>query len=48
MPYVCCCTAYTEPVFEEQALKAGMDKFLPKPIQIKQIEEILKTVKLLK
>ena len=31
-PFVCCCTAYTEPVFEQQALQAGMDRFLAKPI----------------
>jgi len=29
-PYICCCTAYTNKSFREEALKSGMDDFYVK------------------
>ena len=31
-PYICCCTAYCDAAFKRQALSAGMDNFLTKPV----------------
>ena len=41
MPYVCCCSAYTEKVFEEQAYRVGMDNFIEKPLEDAQVRELL-------
>ena len=32
IPYICCCTAYTDVEFKKTALAAGMNHFLNKPI----------------
>ena len=40
-PYICCCTAYVEAVFEKRALDAGMDHFLVKPIGKNEVQKIL-------
>ena len=32
IPYICCCTAYTEASFQVRARQAGMDQFLSKPV----------------
>ena len=31
-PYICCVTAYNEPTFKKEAIAAGMDYFLVKPV----------------
>ena len=41
VPYICCCTAYAEASFKRQALAAGMDHFLTKPIHAQELDEIL-------
>ena len=41
VPYICCCTAYAEASFKRQALSAGMDHFLTKPINSVELDEIL-------
>ena len=41
LPYICCCTAYAEASFKRQALAAGMDNFLNKPISAAELDEIL-------
>ena len=40
-PYLCCVTAYASPGFENQALEAGMDRFLTKPLSDQTIRDIL-------
>ena len=44
MPFLCCCTAYAEATFKRQALQAGMDQFLTKPIKLSELNEILKNL----
>ena len=41
VPYICCCKAYAEASFKRQALAAGMDHFLTKPIHAQELDEIL-------
>ena len=41
LPYICCCTAYAEASFKRQAMAAGMDNFLNKPISAAELDEIL-------
>ena len=40
-PYMCCCTAYSDQVFKQKALMAGMKKFMTKPVSSELIEEVL-------
>ena len=42
IPYICCCTAYTETSFKQKAIAAGMDHFLIKPVKSSELAEILK------
>ena len=37
-PYICCCTAYAEASFKANALLAGMDFFLSKPVTAEDLE----------
>ena len=37
-PYICCCTAYSEPTFRANAFLAGMDFFLSKPVTAEDLE----------
>lgn len=41
VPFICCCTAYSEASFKRQALAAGMDHFLTKPVRSQDLDEIL-------
>jgi len=41
VPYICCCTAYVEASFKKNAISAGMDHFLTKPIKQSDLEKIL-------
>ena len=41
-PYICCVTAYSEADFKRQALAAGMDQFIIKPLRPKQVKKLLK------
>ena len=36
-PYICCLTAYSEVHFKKNALAAGMDEFVVKPIKVTQL-----------
>ena len=47
MPFVCCCSAYVEESYKEKALSTGMDMYLSKPFNVKQLEEVLKRAKLI-
>eukprot|EP00353_Schmidingerella_taraikaensis_P018082 CAMPEP_0185621122 /NCGR_PEP_ID=MMETSP0436-20130131/56289_1 /TAXON_ID=626734 ORGANISM="Favella taraikaensis, Strain Fe Narragansett Bay" /NCGR_SAMPLE_ID=MMETSP0436 /ASSEMBLY_ACC=CAM_ASM_000390 /LENGTH=67 /DNA_ID=CAMNT_0028262091 /DNA_START=240 /DNA_END=440 /DNA_ORIENTATION=- len=40
-PFICCCTAYSEPTFVKEALAAGMDEFLTKPISNNELKTCL-------
>ena len=44
-PVICCCTAYSEASFMRQALLAGMNKFLTKPISYEDLNECLALLK---
>ena len=41
VPYICCCTAYSEATFKRQALASGMDHFITKPISYYELEEVI-------
>lgn len=41
VPYLCCFTAYAEAAYKKMALKSGMDRFLQKPIQQADLEELI-------
>ena len=41
MPYICCCTAYVEASFKRRAFEAGMNNFLTKPIDYKDLAKML-------
>jgi CheY-like chemotaxis protein len=36
-PYICCCSAYDEAGFKKQALSAGMNEFLTKPVTYSEL-----------
>ena len=38
MPYICCCTAYMEATFKREALAAGMNNFLTKPVSSEDLD----------
>ena len=44
-PFICCCTAYSEAVYKNRAIEAGMDYFLSKPITSVEINKIIVTLK---
>ena len=41
MPFICCCTAYTEAQFRDAALDSGMNHFLSKPISSDELQQLL-------
>ena len=41
VPFICCCTAYTDANFMQKAKAAGMDKFLTKPIQTEELKNLV-------
>lgn len=41
MPLVCCCTAYAEENYQQTALRAGMKKFLTKPVSDDDIHALI-------
>ena len=41
VPYMACCSAYTEPAFEQAALSAGIAVFYTKPLSVVQIKELV-------
>jgi CheY-like chemotaxis protein len=41
-PYIVCLTAFTEKIFEENALDAGMSEFVSKPISSGKLKQILR------
>ena len=43
-PYICCCSAYTEDNFIEEAFEAGMDKYFTKPVNADLLLEAVKFV----
>ena len=40
-PYICCCTAYDEAAYKSQALAAGMDHYLTKPVTYEELKKLL-------
>ena len=46
-PYICCLSAYSNPEYENEALRSGMDKFQAKPIFSNTIEFILQEARML-
>ena len=45
VPFICCCTAYDEASFKRQALAAGMDQFMTKPLKLDELKQILEILK---
>ena len=45
-PYICCVTAYSEAHYKRSAKEAGMNKLMVKPLQYKQISQLLRKAKL--
>lgn len=44
VPYICCCTAYTDEQFKKNALAAGMNHFLNKPISKEMLDQLVTTL----
>ena len=44
MPYICCCTAYTQASFKKNALAVGMDQCLTKPVSYKELMTVLSLI----
>ena len=44
-PYICCVTAYSETHYRRHAKEAGMNKLMVKPLQGKQIKQLLRKAK---
>ena len=40
-PYICCCTAYTDPSYGKIAIEAGMDSVMTKPITSNELKQLL-------
>ena len=40
-PYICCCTAYTDPSYGKRAIEAGMDSVMTKPIKSNELRQLL-------
>ena len=45
-PYICCCSAYNDETFVDQAYSAGMDYFLTKPVSSEQLSELYERLNL--
>ena len=45
-PFICCCTAYGDAAYIEQALQSGMNRFQTKPLKMSDLDEILLMLKL--
>ena len=43
-PYICCCSAYTEDNFIEEAYESGMDKYITKPVNANNLLDAVKLV----
>ena len=43
-PYICCCSAYTEDNFIEEAFEAGMDNYFTKPVNANDLLDTVKYV----
>ena len=41
MPYICCCSAYGHESYAQQAIAAGMNFFMSKPITSKDVKLLL-------
>ena len=41
IPFICCCTAYTDGKFKRIALEAGMNHFLNKPVSKKELDQLV-------
>ena len=40
-PFICCCTAYGDAAYIEQALQSGMNRFQTKPLKMSDLDEML-------
>ena len=45
VPFICCCSAYTDPSFKQRALDAGMNHFLNKPVSHDDLVKIVNIFK---
>ena len=45
MPFMCCCTAYTDKSFQDKVLEAGIQKFVNKPMHSDVLDDILTNLK---
>ena len=41
-PFICCCTAYSDPSFRKVAFEAGMEMFITKPVSNEDLDKVLK------
>jgi len=41
VPFICCCTAYAEASFKGRALQLGMDHFMTKPLDQRDLNEVI-------
>ena len=41
-PYICCCTAYGDESYRQEALASGMNDFITKPMDIAVLENMIK------
>ena len=44
IPYICCCTAYSEASYKKNALAVGMDQCISKPVSYNELITILSLV----
>ena len=42
LPYICCCTAYSEASFKREAFASGMDNFITKPVKVDELEVLIR------
>ena len=45
-PYICCCTAYSEDSYMQEAVDSGMDNFLTKPVTKKNLKKLIDRARL--
>ena len=41
IPYICCCTAYTDVQFKNIALASGMNHYLNKPVSKEELDQLI-------
>ena len=41
LPYICCLSAYSETGYKRQAISAGMNDFMTKPITNEELQKLI-------